>query len=69
MNIDSLGPKRNRRHFAGDVFKYIFLKENVLILIEISFELIPKGPIDNIQALVHLLAWCRIYMRHSASMS
>ena len=30
----------------------IFLKENVLIPIEISLKFVPKSPIDNIPALV-----------------
>ena len=29
------------------------------ILIEISLKFVPKGPIDNIPALVQLMAWCR----------
>ena len=33
-------------------FKCIFLNENVWIPIEISLKFVPKGPIDNIPALV-----------------
>ena len=78
-------PRQNGRHFADDTFKRIFVNENVRILIEISPKFVPKGPIDNIPALVQIMAWRRpgdkplsepmmglftdAYMRHSASMS
>ena len=38
--------------FADDIFKCIFLNENVWISIKISLKFVPKGPIDNILALV-----------------
>ena len=47
------------RHFADDFFKCIFLIKNVLILIKISVKFIPKGPINNIPALVQIMAWRR----------
>ena len=37
-------------------FKCIFLNENVLIQSEISLDFVPKGPINNIPALVHIVA-------------
>ena len=40
-------------------FKRIFVNENVWILIEISLKFVPKGPINNIPALVQIMAWCR----------
>ena len=52
--------RRNRRDFAEDLFKWIFLDENVLISIEISLKFITKGPINNIPALVDVLAWHRL---------
>ena len=69
--------------FADDTFKGMFLKENVRTLINISLKFVPKGQINNIPALVQILAptrWQAIiwpndgkitdaYMRHSASMS
>ena len=42
----------NGRHFPDDIFKYIFLNENVLISIKISLKFVPKGQINNIPALV-----------------
>ena len=43
---------------ADDIIKRIFLNENVGILIEVSLEFVPKGPIDNKSALVQVMA-CR----------
>ena len=40
-----------------DIFKYIFLNGNLWILIKILLKLIPKGTINNIPALVHIMAW------------
>ena len=47
------------RHFADDTFKCIFLNENVIISIKISLKFVPKGPINNVPALVQILAWRR----------
>ena len=45
-------PRQNGRHLADDIVKFIFLNESVWIPIEISLKFVPKGPIDNIPALV-----------------
>ena len=37
----------------------IFLNENVSILIEISLKFVPKSPINNISAVVQIMAWRR----------
>ena len=42
----------NGRHFPDDIFQCIFLNENIWILITISLKFVPKGPINNITALV-----------------
>ena len=57
--IKTLRPRRNRCHFADDILKFIFFNENVLILIKMSLEFVPKAPINNIPALVQIMAWCR----------
>ena len=44
---------------ADDNFKCIFLNENVSILIKISLNFVPKGSINNIPALVEIMAWCQ----------
>ena len=59
MNINTLRPRQNGRHFADDTFKRIFLNENARISIKISPKFVPKGPINNIPALVQIMAWGR----------
>ena len=83
--FNTLRPRKNGRRFADDTFKRIFLNENVRISIKIPLKFVPDGPINNIPALVQIMAWRRTgdkplsepmmaqfndaYMRHSASMS
>ena len=55
----TLRPGQNGRHFADDTFKSIFVYENVRILIEFSLKFVPNGPINNIPALVQIMAWRR----------
>ena len=55
--INTLRPRRNRRLFAYGIFKCIFLNENVWIAIKISLKFIPKGPVNNIPALLQIMAW------------
>ena len=57
--VNTLRPRQNGRHFADDMFKCIFLNENLWIPIEISLTFVPKGSIDNIPALVQIMAWRR----------
>ena len=45
--------------FADDIFKYIFVNENIWISIRISLKFVPKAQIDNKQALVQVMAWGR----------
>ena len=82
QQIITLRSRQNGRHFADGLIKCIFLNENVWISTKIWQIFVPKGPIDNIQALIEIMPWCRpsfiwandgyitdAYMRHSASMS
>ena len=57
--VNTLRSRQNGRHFADDVFKCIFLNENVWILLKISLKFVPQGPINNIPALVQIMAWRR----------
>ena len=57
--INTLRPGQNGRHFADDIFKCIFLDENVWIPIKISLKFVPKVPINDIPALVQIMAWLR----------
>ena len=58
-NINTLRPRQDGRHFPDDIFKSIFLNENVWISITISLKLVPRYPINNIPALVQIMAWRR----------
>ena len=55
--VNTLRPRQNGRHFADDIFKWIFLNENAWIPIKISLKFVPQGPINNIPALVQIMAW------------
>ena len=55
--INTLRPIQNGRHFADDTFKLIFIDENVRILIIISLKFVSKCLINNIPALVQIMAW------------
>ena len=55
--INTLRPRQNRRHFADDIFKSIFLNENTRISLKISLKFVPKVRINNIPPLVQIMAW------------
>ena len=57
QSINTLRPRQNGRHFPDNIFKCIFLNENVWILIKISLKIVPNGPVNNISALVQKMAW------------
>ena len=57
--VNSLRPRQSRRHFADDIFKCISLIETVWIPIQMSLKYVPRGPINNIPALVQIMDWHR----------
>ena len=57
--FNTLRPRHNGRHFADAIFKWIFLNENIWIPIKISLKFVLQGPINNIPALVQIMAWRR----------
>ena len=59
VHVNTLRPRRNEQYFADDIFKCIFINENVWISIKISLNFIAKGPINNTPALVQIMAWRR----------
>ena len=59
LSLNTLRPKQNGRHSADDIFKCIFLNENEWIWLKISLKFVPKGPMNNIPALVQIMAWRR----------
>ena len=58
-HLNSLRPRRDRRHFADDIFKCVFLNENEWISLRISLKFVPWDRINNIPSLVHIMAWRR----------
>ena len=52
LSSNTLRPRQNGRHFADDTFIHIFINENVWIFV-------PKGLVNNIPALVQIMAWRR----------
>ena len=57
--INTLTPRQNDRDFTDDIFKYIFLNDNDWISIRISLKFVPKFSINNMPALVQIMAWRR----------
>ena len=44
---------------ADSIFKCIYLIEKAQVLIQISLKFVPMGPINNMPALVQIMAWGR----------
>ena len=57
--VNTLRPRQNGRHVSYDIFKWIFLNENVWISLKIWPKFVPKVWINNIPALVQIMAWRR----------
>ena len=58
-SISTLRSRKKGRHCADDIFKWIFLNENVGISLKISLNFVANGLINNIPALARVMAWCR----------
>ena len=58
--FNALRPRQNGHRFADHTFKRISLNENVIFSITIPLKFVPKGPINNIPALVQIMDWRRI---------
>ena len=59
MLFNSSPPGQNGCHFTDNIFKRIFLNENVRFSIQFSLKFVPKGPVDSKSALVQVMA-CRL---------
>ena len=57
--FNTLRPRQDGRHFSDDIFNCIFLKENARISLKKSLKFVPKVRINNIPALVQIMAWRR----------
>ena len=49
-------PQQDGCQFANHILKCIFLNENVCSLIEMSLKFIPRGSVDNMSALIQVVA-------------
>ena len=58
-SINTMRLRQTCRHFADDILKWIFLNENVWILLKLSLKFVPKVRINNIPALDQIMAWRR----------
>ena len=59
--LDNASPRgQNGRHFADDVFRFIFVTETLCTWIKISLKFVLKRPDDIKPALVQIIAWRRI---------
>ena len=75
--INTLRPRQNGRHFADDIFKCIFLNENVSIVVKISLKFVQltifqhwfRWWLGAVQATSHYLnQWWLVYWRIYASL-
>ena len=55
--LHTLRPRQNGRFLQDNIFKGIFFNENIWISLKISLKYVPKGAINNIPALVQIMAW------------
>ena len=58
-SVNTLRPRQNGRHFPDDILKCIFLNGNAWMSLKISLKFIPDVRINNIPALVQIMAWRR----------
>ena len=58
--INTLRLRQHGHHFPDDIFECIFVNENVWISIKFSLNIVPDGLINNIPALVQIMAWWRL---------
>ena len=59
LESNTLLPRQNGRHFPDDIFKYIFLNENIFISTKISLKFVSRCWNKHFPALVQIMAWRR----------
>ena len=59
FRLNTLRPRQNGHLFPDDNFKRIFVNEYVWVSIKLSLKFVPKGQINDIPALVQIMAWRR----------
>ena len=55
--VNTLRPRQKGQYFADEIFKCIFLNEDMWISINISLKFVPKGLINNIPASFQIMDW------------
>ena len=55
--VSILRLKQNGRHFPADILNYIFLNENIWISNKMSLKCVPWCLVDDISALIQIMAW------------
>ena len=55
--VNTLRLRQSCRHFTDNIFKSILLNENVQISLDIWLKFVPQVPVNNIPALVQIMAW------------
>ena len=64
---NKLRPEQNGKHIADDIFKHIFLNENLRIFIQISLKFVlPEHLIDSMSSLVKVMAWRHVTQYNDA---
>ena len=58
-HVNTLKPRQNGHHLAVDIFRCMFVNEEICILIKTSLKFVPRAPINNISALAQIMAWRR----------
>ena len=58
-NGNTFRPRHNGRHFTDDTSKHIILNENVKFFTTMLLNFVSTDPINNIPALVQIMAWRR----------
>ena len=56
-SVNTMRSRQDGRHFSDDIFICIFLNKNEWHSIKISLKFVPKVPINNIPALIQIMAW------------
>ena len=57
LPVNTLRQRQNGRFFPDEIFKWIFLNEYICIYLRISLKFVPRVQINNIPALVQIMAW------------
>ena len=57
--VNTLRPEQFGWQFAKNIFQYIFLNKNWLMLMEILLRFLPYDPINSKSAVVQVMAWHR----------